>query len=95
MVCSCDDDTSGCVFDKHWPEVDEQLHHWLLEHTEDNVPSKSEIRNFIYKLFTRLIHGYLGKDNRIELPTCVVANVRNKYPNEDGEYVGFISTIIN
>jgi hypothetical protein len=42
-----------------------------------------------YRQFTLLVHSYLGKDNRIPLPSCVVSRIRKEYPDPNENYVGF------
>ena len=32
--------------------------------------------------------GWLGKKNRVALPSCVLAAIRNVFPSEDGNYKG-------
>ena len=51
--------------------------------------SNREIRYALYRDATTFISGYLGKGNRKELPDCVVCKIRDSYPAEGGNYVGF------
>ena len=91
-ICLCDDDTSGCVFNTYWPEVEEETLYWIQTFTEDNKPNNQYIRNRIYSIFSRIINGYMGTGNRARLPICITTNVRNKFPAEDGTYIGFKGT---
>lgn len=49
-----------------------------------------QVRFYLYKLYTTLIHGHLGKKNRKKLPCCVENRIAELFPNEDGaDRVGF------
>lgn len=48
-----------------------------------------EKRFHLYKHFTKLVYGPLGKGERIPLPICVEKRVRERYPSPDGKYAGF------
>ena len=52
--------------------------------------SNHQIRHSLYRESSFFINGILGKDNRKELPKCVVDLIRDTYPNPETEdYVGF------
>ena len=36
-----------------------------------------------YKQFTWLVHGKLGRWNRVRIPTCVVNRIRETFPRHD------------
>ena len=40
-----------------------------------------------YRQMVRLCWGYLGKDNRVQLPSCAVLKIQEEYPLQD--YGGF------
>ena len=44
-----------------------------------------------YRMFTYLKHGFLGKGNRIPIGYCVIQKIREKWPEEDGNYMGYKS----
>ncbi|XP_044033376.1 P2X purinoceptor 7-like [Siniperca chuatsi] len=46
-----------------------------------------------YRCFVSWCWGYLGKHNRVVIPSCVVLSIHQEYPDEDGEYTGFKPTI--
>lgn len=49
----------------------------------------NECRFLLYKEFTRRLHGYLGKNNRRELPECITTFTRKMFPEQDGQYTRF------
>ena len=62
----------------------------LGEHLKDKGMAPDGIRHRLYRFMTRVVHGYLGAGNRKELPACVLADIRDAYPNTDGTpFVGF------
>ena len=44
-------------------------------------------RYVAYRQFVRWIMGWLGKDIRIVLPSCIVIKIREEFPS--GTYKGF------
>jgi hypothetical protein len=52
--------------------------------------TNKEIRFMLYRHMCTVLHGYLGKHNRKELPLCVSFKIKEEFPekNED-DYVGF------
>ena len=54
--------------------------------TTDN----SEIRFALYTMYTEKAHGFLGRSNRVRLPSCVESNIKHMYPNTDNQpFIGF------
>lgn len=52
--------------------------------------TSKEIRFRLYRHATSWMHGFLGKGRRIQLPTCVVGEIKDIAPADRGtEYVGF------
>jgi hypothetical protein len=37
-------------------------------------------------------HGFLGKGNQIQIPSCVLDRIREKWPESDGNYMGYRSS---
>ena len=57
-----------------------------------NEVSNASMRKAMYRMFTYLKFGHLGKGNRIPIPQCVADKIREIYPAEDGKYMGFHPT---
>lgn len=51
--------------------------------------SNKNYRHHAYKRFIGYIHGYLGRYNRKIVPACIVDDIRRRWPDADGNYVGF------
>ena len=77
--------------------ADGGLYACLLEFFQDFCESDYEAKNLtekqvrfkLYRHATFMIHGYLGKGVRIELPKCVRGEIMDLIPAPDGKYVGF------
>ncbi len=54
---------------------------------EDN--STRAFRKAAYRQFILARHGHLGKGNRRVCPSCVVLEIRKRYPSVTGEYMGY------
>jgi len=48
-----------------------------------------------YRQFTWWAHGSLGKKRRRVIPACVVKTIRETFPEDDGDYVGFKEAELN
>ena len=51
--------------------------------------ANNDMRRAMYRMFTYIKFGHLGRGVRIPIPECVLCKIRQKYPKEDGEYMGF------
>ena len=51
--------------------------------------STRAFRKAAYRQFILAKHGYLGKGNRRDCPSCVVLKVRQRYPSVTGVYMGY------
>ena len=51
-------------------------------------------RYIAYRQFVRLVHGFLGKDIRVVLPSCVLVAIRNRFPKDSPQedYTGFLES---
>ena len=73
-----------CLGEVHGPALREQARHLDIKELGD-----SECRKRLYRFYTRIVHGYLGRGNRIPTPHCVRALVRSIFPSPDGTHVGY------
>lgn len=46
-------------------------------------------RYVAYRAFVRLCWGPLGREVRVQIPSCAVNRIRREYPSPSAEYVGF------
>ena len=49
----------------------------------------TKMRCFLYRTFTYMKFGHLGRGNRIPLPNCVLREIKKLYPDPEGYYKGF------
>ncbi|KAI7803994.1 putative P2X purinoceptor 7-like, partial [Triplophysa rosa] len=51
--------------------------------------SNKQFRHLAYRSFVSWCWGYLGRHVRVVIPSCVVARIRQEFPDQSGQYVGF------
>jgi hypothetical protein len=56
---------------------------------QGGIVNNSKMRKYLYKAFTYLKYGHLGRGNRIPVPPCVVRKIRDMFPDPEDNYVGF------
>ena len=92
-----------CVLDTE--DIKHCLHHVTVRHlwmeqqryfglTGDallfgNMTNKN-YRYHAYRSYVKYIYGLLGRYNRKVIPSCVINYIRNKWPDPEGSYIGFI-----
>lgn len=57
-----------------------------------NMPkiyTPAKFRNTAYRQYILWFHGKLGYKNRRRIPSCIKWYIRRRYPEPDGNYVGF------
>ena len=73
-----------CVVTEYMDEA-----HELMDHLRASGHENHHARKEMYRFYSRVCHGYLGKGIRKPLPVCVIMNVRHQFPEEDDNYMGF------
>ena len=62
----------------------------MVETPTDGVEWNNKQKRYnTYNHFTKLLYGPLGKGERIPLPVCVEKHIRDRFPEESGNYVGY------
>ena len=46
-------------------------------------------RYHAYRSYINFVYGHLGKGNRRVIPACVVTYIRTKWPDPEGNYIGY------
>ena len=84
-------DLEPCVFKQFMEQVLSDIEIWEMGVGEQHSIRNSQKRKRCYRIFSQYINGHLGKGVQVELPSCVVENVRESFPNEhvDEKYLGF------
>ena len=59
------------------------------EELEEEGCTNRSIRYALYRLASERFHGRLGHGNRQRLPTCVVGDIRDLFPEPGRKYIGF------
>ena len=75
-----------------WQEYEEQMLEMVdieVESTSSRSMPNNTKRKIAYQYMTRVIEGYLGSGNRVQLPQCVVDAIREQYPDKNNNYMGF------
>ena len=87
-----------CDWDEYGEELTKQINMMYFREKHGNIDivldeggnrlSYSQMRKAMYRIFTRIKFGHLGRGVRIPVPDCVGRNIRGMYPSSDG-YMGF------
>ena len=82
-----------CVWLQHREEYNESLNDGSLirdsgSNTSGDLQNK-QMRFLSYRAMSRILHGNLGGGNRVPLPSCVVHAIRARFPDTEGNYVGY------
>ena len=61
-------------------------------YNDDNKMSPSNYRKAAYRQYILYCHGYLGRGNRLVVPSCALWKIRDIYSAPDHNYLGFKPT---
>jgi hypothetical protein len=80
-----------CIWFTYEDVIKDTMTEWcaIQTSTKHCAPTNNLKRKEFYKSYIRMRYGYLGKGQRVEIPACVLAQVRKMYPDEKEEYMGF------
>ena len=59
----------------------------------DDHHQNVNLRHMAYRQYVIWYYGKLGAGNRVVVPSCVVTEIRRRYPSADGHYTGFIPSV--
>ena len=51
--------------------------------------SPSLAHKHLYQVYTKNVHGILGKNNHQKIPKCIICFIRALFPELDGKYMGY------
>ncbi|XP_067290072.1 P2X purinoceptor 7 isoform X2 [Pseudorasbora parva] len=55
-----------------------------------NPTLNSAYRHLAYRNFVRWCWGYLGRHIRVVIPSCAVTRIRQQFPEQNENYIGFL-----
>jgi hypothetical protein len=70
----------------HGIEFDEMLRGAFDAFPEDTPANVA--RRLLYSTYVRAVNGFLGRNVRVKVPSCVLGLVREISPDPAGEYMG-------
>ena len=72
-----------------WEDIGDEVKDYMRSKLDEGVVGNNVLRKHGYQKSISLIHGFLGKGNRVQLPHCVVTGIRNEYPDKKEVYQGY------
>ena len=72
-----------------WENIGDEVKDYMRSKLDEGVVGSNVLRKLGYQKSISLIHGSLGKGNRVQLPHCVVTGIRNEYPDKKETYQGY------
>ena len=54
---------------------------------DDSIPPNTA-RRMLYRSYIGSVYGYLGRGNRVVVPSCVKDLIREMFPDPQGQYMG-------
>lgn len=82
------------VLDELVLEVAMRYHNDVLAEPRDDNINRSR-RHAAYRQYIMWIHGRLGAGHRKVIPSCCVWQIRDKFPEVSGQYVGFLEGVMD
>ena len=80
-----------CEWNQFSDEIEEQGVEYVRQ-ADDNI-TNNKIRKCLYRHYTYLKYGHLGKGVRLSVSPCVLLEIRKLYPEDNVEaYMGYQSS---
>lgn len=85
MICLICNNERACLWDTYRHALEARGRELYAQHR-----NHKKVRYHLYRYYTSMRHGTLGRGARIKIPDCVEWEIRNLFPDEEGNgYVGF------
>ena len=72
-----------------WEDIGDEVKDYMQSKLNEGVVGSNVLRKHGYQKSISLIHGFLGKGNRVQLPHCVITGIRKECPDEKEAYQGY------
>lgn len=79
-----------CIDEGEFGDLHDEFEN-VVDLADDDRPN-NELRRGFYSVYTRILHGTLGARYHVCLPKCVEDGIRHVFPNENGVYMGYMSS---
>lgn len=75
-----------------WEQFGDEILEEVRERCAGPAAVNREKRKAAYGAFVRLKHGVLGRGRRVQISHCVLAKIREEFPDPAGSYMGYRSS---